>query len=115
MLVRLPPIRESGIGFVGWLGEVLLDVVVRGGAAQVRDQAKYRPGPGHQRRDQLEQRLFAPAVGEVVAGQVLRTGPGIRGLGPVGRSDGAHPVGGLDRGEPPSTPTSPTPGRSTSC
>src|SRR5881397_4003979 len=40
------------------VGEVLLNVVVRGGAAQVGDPAQYLPGPRHQYRDQLEQRPF---------------------------------------------------------
>ncbi|MFI7020943.1 hypothetical protein [Streptomyces sp. NPDC050164] len=36
------------------LGEVLLDVVVRGGAAQFDDAPQYRPGSGHQGRDHFE-------------------------------------------------------------
>ncbi|MGW7244502.1 hypothetical protein [Streptomyces sp. NPDC054804] len=69
------------------VGEVVLHVLVRGGAAQLGDPAQDRPGPGHQRGDQPEQQLVRPAVGEVVVGEVLQAGARVcgRDVRPGGR------------------------------
>jgi hypothetical protein len=50
-------------------GEVLLDAVIGGGAAQVGDPAQYRPGPGYQPRDHYSSRdacLISPGRDERV-------------------------------------------------
>ncbi|MDH6604483.1 hypothetical protein M2164_000118 [Streptomyces sp. SAI-208] len=85
----------------GVVGEVLLDVVVGGGAAQLGDPPQDCLCAGHQRRDQLEQQLVRPLVGEVVGGEVLRTGTWLGGgcVRPGGRDVWPQSVGGLDGGD----------------